>query len=241
MQRKWTMMLLIIFNILLCIVLCFNIFFLTKREDKNYSNAPIDNMTLIEIPNICQYPTLPTGCEVTAATMVLQFYGEKISIESFARNWLVCDDRFYQANNMLYGPDPHKVFVGSPFTKSSYGCYAMPIVNAINSNSSVCKAELITAKDIKELCDLFIDNNKPVIIWATMGMKPSEDGSKWHSETKQEIVWKAGEHSLVLVGYDDKHYFLVDPQSGSVVGYEKHIVEKRFSELGMQAILVRKK
>lgn len=241
MQSKWKLNLLIVFNVFLCVVLCFSIFFLTKNKNKNYINTPLNNMTLIEIPNICQYPTLPTGCEVTAATMVLQFYGEKISIDNFARNWLICDDRFYQANNMLYGPDPHKVFVGSPFTKSSYGCYAVPIVNAINNNSSVCKAEVITGKTIEELCDLFIDNNAPIIIWATMGMKPSEDGTRWSTDNNREIVWKAGEHSLVLVGYDDKHYFLVDPQSGSVVGYEKHIVEKRFSELGMQAILVQKR
>lgn len=241
MQHKWKMILLIIFNILLCIVLCFNMFFLTKSENKNCSNTPIDNIVLIEIPNICQYPILPTGCEVTAATMVLQFYGEKITIENFARNWLVCDDRFYQTNNILYGPDPDKVFVGIPFTKTSYGCYAMPIINAINNNSSICKAEQITGKPIEELCNLFVDNNEPVIIWATMGMKPSEDGARWSTDNNREIVWKSGEHSLVLVGYDDKYYFLVDPQSGSVVGYEKPIVEKRFAELGMQAILVQKK
>ena len=34
---------------------------------------------LLEVPLLCQYPALPTGCEAVAATMVLQYYGADIS------------------------------------------------------------------------------------------------------------------------------------------------------------------
>ena len=44
--------------------------------------------------------------------------------------------------------------------------------------------------------------------------------------------------ALVLVGYNDEYYFLNDPQSGSTVAYQKDVVEKRFKELGFQAVYI---
>ena len=40
------------------------------------------------LPTLCQYPDLPTGCEATAAAMVLQFYGEEVSPAAVAGEWL---------------------------------------------------------------------------------------------------------------------------------------------------------
>lgn len=52
---------------------------------------------LISVPALCQYPELPTGCESTAAAMVLKFYGTEISPAEFAESsktvrkaWVTC-------------------------------------------------------------------------------------------------------------------------------------------------------
>lgn len=193
---------------------------------------------LINVPAICQYPQLPTGCEATAATMVLQYYGEDITIEEFAASWLECSDDFYMSNDELYGPDPNESFVGSPFSLSAYGCFASTIVKAVNNNSKICKAEKITNMSVDELCGNYIDNGRPILIWATTGMKESVSGTAWYLWDDSEFVWPAGEHCLVLVGYTDNYYFLNDPQSGSTVAYQKDIVEKRFNELGNQAVCI---
>ena len=76
----------------------------------------------------------------------------------------------------------------------------------------------------------YIDKDMPLLIWATMSMKESFPGNSWYFEDGTEFTWIAGEHCLVLVGYDDEYYFLNDPMSGSTVGYQKTIVEKRFAE-----------
>ena len=106
-------------------------------EARNKDNRPYESDNedyavvaekLIDVPAICQYPELPTGCEATAAAMVLQYYGINITAEDFAAGWLVCDAGFYSINGLQYGPDPNEVFAGDPFSEYSYGCYAGPIV-----------------------------------------------------------------------------------------------------------------
>lgn len=42
----------------------------------------------LSVPALCQYPELPTGCEATAAAMVLQYYGEAITPSTLAGEWL---------------------------------------------------------------------------------------------------------------------------------------------------------
>lgn len=193
---------------------------------------------LIDVPTIAQHPELPTGCEAVSAAMVLQYYGVDITAREFALHWLKCSGNFYKANGKLYGPDPNKVFAGDPFTDNSYGCFAEPIVHAINRNSVDCKAQKITDRTLVELCEEYIDNDKPLLIWATMNMKESYAGNSWHLEDDTKFTWIAQEHCLVLVGYNDAYYLLNDPMSGSTVAYQKSIVEKRFAELGGQAVYI---
>lgn len=196
---------------------------------------------LIDVPNSCQYPELPTGCESVAATMVLQYYDVNITAEEFADSWLSCSDNFYSSGNKLYGPDPNDVFAGNPFNENSYGCFASVIVKAVNNHSTECKAEKITGKSLNRLCEEYIDNGKPLCIWATMGMKESKKGRQWYLQNGSLYTWISSEHCLVLVGYNDDYYFLNDPMSGSTVAYQKNIVEKRFKELGSQAVYIYRK
>ncbi len=195
---------------------------------------------LINVPAICQYPELPTGCESVAAAMVLQYYGVNITAEEFASSWLECNENFYSSNGKLYGPDPNEVFAGNPFTYNSYGCFADPIVKAINRSSTNCTAKKIIGNSLEQLCEDYIDNNEPILIWATMNMKESCEGETWYLENGSAFTWISGEHCLVLVGYNDDYYFLNDPMSDSIVAYQKNIVEKRFAELGEQAIYITK-
>ena len=192
---------------------------------------------LLDVPVICQYPDLPTGCESVAATMVLQFYGVDITPVEFAYSYLACSDNFYRADGILYGPDPEKVFAGNPFKKQSYGCFTKPIVDAVNKNSS-CMAQEITGLSVEELCREYIDRGKPILIWATMGMEASYLGNSWHLEDGSLYTWIAGEHCLVLVGHNDESYFLNDPMTGSIVHYPKSVVEKRFAELGKRSVFI---
>ncbi len=248
-KRKHTILKITII-LLILIVLAFLIILATKfliADENNYQKNNntffdvADAEKIIDIPNICQYPDLPTGCEAVAATMVLRYYNEDITANEFASNWLKCNNNFYTVNNQKYGPDPNEFFVGDPFSTFSYGCYATPIINAINNNSKNFRADLINSYSLEKICAEYIDNNMPILIWATMGMKPSNNGNSWYLENNESFTWIAGEHCLVLVGYNEKFYFFNDPQTGCVVAYEKDVVNKRYKELGEQAVYVYKR
>lgn len=209
-----------------------------KMDTKDEKIKSTKDEIYLEVPQICQYPILPTGCESVAATMVLQYYGEDIQPETFASLWLTCDNNFYYEDDVYYGPDPSRVFAGNPFSQNSYGCFAPVIEEAINNYSNICKAEAIYGESLKSLCHTYVSCEKPILIWATMGMKESYAGNVWTLPDGSQYTWIAGEHCLVLVGYDDRHYYLNDPISGGTVGYDKKIVEARYDELGMQAVVI---
>lgn len=191
----------------------------------------------LHVPICCQFPSLPTGCEATAAAMVLQYWGEEVTPEEVAENWLPASENFYTLDGVDYGPDPRKEFVGNPFTTDSYGCYAPVIVDAINKNSTRCQAENYTGASLTELFDC-ISQGTPVLIWATVEMKPARVGNSWVLESGETFTWTAGEHCLVLVGYEDGMVYLNDPYTGRQECYDIEIVEERYEELGCQAVLI---
>ncbi len=212
-----------------------------KSKDQNpdlYHPQSKDAEKILDVPALCQYPELPTGCEAVCAAMVLHYYDVNITAQEFASDWLTCSEEFYSSNGKQYGPDPNKVFAGNPFSKNAYGCFAGPIAQAINHNCISCTAEIITGYSLEQLCKEYIDRNSPLLVWATMGMKESSKGNFWLFEDGTDFTWISGEHCLVLIGYNTYYYFLNDPISGSTVAYQKKIVEKRFAELGSQALYI---
>ena len=84
----------------------------------------------------------------------------------------------------------------------------------------------------------YIDNDMPLLIWATMYMEESFESSSWYLVDGSEFTWIAQEHCMVLVGYDEENYYLNDPLTGTTVSYEKELVQQRFEELGSQAVCI---
>lgn len=210
----------------------------SDEAEEGWYNTESADEKMIDVPGICQYPELPTGCESVSATMVMQYYNSAVTETEFASQWLKCNNNFHSVLWRDYGPDPDKEFAGDPFSEYSYGCYAGPIVEAINNNSSVCRAEKITGRTLEELCDEYIDNDMPLLIWATMYMKESYKSASWYLDDGSKFTWTAQEHCMVLVGYDEDNYYLNDPLTGTTVSYEKELVQQRFEELGSQAVCI---
>ena len=68
----------------------------------------------------------------------------------------------------------------------------------------------------------YIDNNTPVMIWATICMEPPIESDIWTvPETGREITWVYPMHALVLMGYDENGY----PLAGQDIYYGKDSVE----------------
>ena len=212
----------------------------SKPKAPYFSTAhPQDNGVLLASEPLSQLPLYPTGCESVTAVMALRYAGLDVTIDRFIDNHLKQSSDFYKTNGTLYGPDPYEVFVGDPRSEASYGCMSPVIEQALRSYLKG-KKEVLDCKgeDLKDLCHTYVDANTPVIVWATMDMREATAGNSWYLEDGRLFVWPAGEHCLLLVGYDDTSYFFNDPRYGTTVAYDHSATEQAYAALGKQALVI---
>ena len=196
--------------------------------------APADSQkSLADFKVISQLPELPTGCEVTSLTMVLNHLGINADKLDIADNYLTKGE---------YGvTDPRKAFVGNPRTEAnSRGCYAPVLVEAANKYLSA-KGSDKTAKDISggDLEKLFpyIDKGIPVIVWGIMDCQKSEVVSIGEADG-QTLNWVRPEHCMVLVGYSDTEITEADPYYGAIKTYTREQFKSGYNDLFKQAIAI---
>lgn len=194
---------------------------------------------IITVPYISQDGSYATGCELVSATMFLNYYHYNVSVKDVVGKTPFSE--LHETNSGLTGKNPAQSFIGDPTSQSGFGCYAPVVVNVLNSffqQDNQKKATNITGTDFANLLP-YLSRDDPVIVWATINMLPSYAGDNWILEdTGQTFTWLAQEHCLVLVGYDDSKYYFNDPyDSNGMVGYDRSLVEKRYQELGKQAVV----
>ena len=81
----------------------------------------------------------------------------------------------------------------------------------------------------------------PVITWVTISMMDTYPSAKWCFEDGTDFTWPANEHCMLLIGYDGESCYFNDPYVGKTVKYSKELAEKRYDELGKQAVVIANK
>lgn len=209
-------------------------------QSKKISNVPLIGQS-----------KLPTGCETCSATMLLNFYGYKISETTFADKYLV-KKPFGYSNGSYTGPDPNCAFVGTPYSSNSYGAYAPIMVKCMNKylSDKSYKAVEISGKSLEYLSGKYVAQGQPIMVWATINMSPSFKTTTWRVNYTDEnakyklgsyYTWIAREHCLVMTGYDNYYYYFNDPWTNARTRYSKSLVNTRYNELGKQAVVMVKK
>jgi len=207
-----------------------------ELNDKNYS----EQYKFISVPYISQSGGYPTGCEIVSASMLLQYYEYNVSVDEFIDNYLE-SSLLEEVNGDLYGSNPNEAFVGDPRSVYSYGCYAPVIVNSLNKIlDRKHLAKNTTGSEFNELIENYIDRGIPVLVWTSINLLPTSDGTQWYiRESGDKFQWINNEHCMVLVGYDEDKYYFNDPyEDNGVVSYDKELVEERFKELGKQSVAI---
>lgn len=188
---------------------------------------------------------IPTGCESVSTVALLNYLGIEITAEEFIDSFLPCKN-FYRKNNLIYGPDPNEYFAGNPYETASLGCYPQVILKALRSMKSSGYPGMndivfrnVSGTDLETLTELFIMKDQPVLLWVTIGMKESREGMRYYLEDGTTYTWRAQEHCVVLCGYDEENYYMMDPLAdGEIVGYTKNLVETRYQEMGKNAVII---
>ena len=184
-----------------------------------------------DVPYINQVGTYPTGCESVSAVMALQYAGIDITVDNFIDSYLEKGpaDSF----------DPNLCFGGNPKNSNGMGCYA-PVIESAIKKAIKCKnlsVQTVYGKSLSQLCAEYVDNNIPVIVWATQEMQTPRNGKLINYDGKI-IPWVAPEHCLVLVGYNRRNYIFNDPLTSKYQYYSRNISEIAYYGLGAQAIVI---
>ncbi|MBC7959249.1 MAG: C39 family peptidase, partial [Vallitaleaceae bacterium] len=164
---------------------------LNKQKHDHLADLPIPlTYELKNIPVLCQLPLLPTGCEATAATMLLQWAGVSVTMGEFA-DALPKGPLPSLKGGRLVGGNPNKEFVGDPYQTSGLGIYNEPMQEVLNIFLPN-EIENLTGCSFDELL-LVISSERPILVWATIGMAKPSINSTWVDAVGNEVVWKIPE------------------------------------------------
>lgn len=204
-----------------------DIFFSEKNE------IP-DSYVIEGFEAIMQEPELPTGCEVTALAEVLNYLGFDIDKVELCDNFMPVD--YEGAVNMYYA------YIGDPKSNNGFGCYAPVIVKTayeyFESVDSPCYAVDITGTDFKGL--LFqITQDRPVIVWTTMGQRETYPNYKWTAGNGEDMVFNDYQHCVAIYGYDlnEGVVYTADPLVGNTT-YEMSRFETIYDIMYKQAVVI---
>jgi len=192
------------------------------------------------VPHYSQKNSFLTACETLAAVSALQYYGIDIMPEEFIEKYLPIADypRWDETDGELHGEDPHAYFLGDPMAIDAYGCYNGAIVEGVNQIHENL-AYALDGETLESLCETYIDNGHPVILWATMNMDATYEGNSWILPDGSRFTFICPEHALVLIGYDKENYYFSDSlQDEDVYSYSKETVETAYRAMGGMAVVI---
>ena len=186
----------------------------------------------IDVEYVSQLPELPTGCEITSLTTVLNYYGFDVTKEEMATDYLTC--------GKIGTVTPYQAFLGTPFDKHSFGCYEPVIeesaVKFLSDNSSDLKVKDLTGTNL-DVLEKYLQCNIPVVFWGTINMKEAYLSRFTWNIDGENFTWISPLHCLVLIGYTEDTYIFSDPLVG-ITEYDKSIVQDRYKAIGKQSLIV---
>lgn len=204
----------------------------------------IEKVEYVEkIECILQNPELPTGCEATAAAMLLNAYGypvDKMTVADYMEK-----SNKIEENGTVYACHPNETFIGTPDTIYGYGAFPNVVAKAmqrvIDMQDGKYEACPLYGKTKEEILSL-IDTGNPVCIWASSDNREIEYRKGWYliqdgKVTDEYFYWPSNEHVLVLTGYDEVTVTVCDPQKG-VCTYPKEDFFRHYEQVGKYAVMM---
>lgn len=205
---------------------------------------------MIQNVEVLEQTDLKAGCETYACTMLLKILGFNVSEYTIADNYLNCQYVFEDDNGNKYGPDMYSAFAGTAY--AGWGVYCPSMAKSMNQYLSDQKSKLkaypIENEPLEKLCEEYVSQGVPVMVWATTDMEEPYVYDTWivnyvdeNARTKEgdTFEWYMHEHCLVLIGYDSRNYYFADSTAGKISSFEKSLVAKRYEQMGKQAIVVK--
>ncbi|WP_436854524.1 C39 family peptidase [Staphylococcus caeli] len=154
---------------------------------------------ILSVKPISQLFPIPMimGCEGVSAAMILQFNHHKIPATQIMKHWPK------HKNNPYKGYVGHHLFIKLGHHQTIFPTALVPHLKHYTPHIVDS-----TGQTLAELCDI-IDQGQPVVIYHTvLGKRPYRRTYKLDNEPMQLV---SNIHVTVFVGYDDTHYYYIDP------------------------------
>ena len=187
----------------------------------------------LEMETVMQNPELPTGCEITALTQTLNYYGFSADKVTMADVFLKTDTIGYYTMN--------EVYIGNPHT-DGFGCNAPVIVNAADDFFDYIGSDWY-AVDLTgtPLEGVFyqIEQGRPTVIWTTMYQYETHAEYEFTLGCGEDFYFNPCQHCVTIFGYDmeEKKVHVADPLVGNVK-YDMERFERIYDSMGRQAVVL---
>lgn len=197
--------------------------------------------TISDFPCVLQMPELPTGCEITALTMLLNYYDYDVDKVTMATEYLptLPDDMYYDEYGVYHGGDLNNHFIGDPESVYGYVCGTGAIVTAADSylsdTGSQAEAVDITGSSFDDLYELVADDT-PIVVWITIDMLQRTGIEGWYTDDGSYVEWSQGDHAGVLIGYSEDTVTIADPING-ITEYNRADFESVYMSRGCHSVI----
>lgn len=198
----------------------------------NASSMP-DSYQIGDVPIVSQYPELPTGCEATSLSMLLNYFDEPFTKTQVADMIPKAPLPSYN-DGILTGPSPSNAFIGTPYSSHSYGIYHEPLVTLLDQTLPG-RALNLSGQTFDSILET-VAKDQPVMIWASINLVPLSYTVSWTLDDASTFTWPSNEHAMVVTGYTPDSIIVNDPYSGTQRKYNKNLLKARWEEMGKQAI-----
>ncbi|MBM7690741.1 uncharacterized protein YvpB [Peribacillus deserti] len=164
----------------------------------------------LNVPLVAQRPELPSGCEATALTMALNYYGVKVSKTTVAKKMPYDPTKLVrnaEGTIKIWG-DPDVGFVGTPFG-NGYTINPGPLKKVLDQYRS--GGVNLTGKSFSEV-ERYISLGKPVLVWFTISHEmPSK--RTWKTPKGKTINGARPLHCIVVTGFDGNYVYFNDSEA----------------------------
>lgn len=189
------------------------------------------------VPTINQHPDMPTGCEATALTMLLNWAGKSLTNHEVV-SVLPKGDNVQLIDGEWRGGNPFIEFVGDPYgDEGNFGVFEGPILHTIDVFMPNQGVDL-TNQPFDALLEI-VRSGKPVMAWTTIDQQTTFHSKTWTDNQGNTIKWHRYEHAVVIVGFDTVHVFVNDPTTGKEEKYNRELFERNWTSMGKRAVTLK--
>ncbi|WP_430790986.1 C39 family peptidase [Virgibacillus flavescens] len=214
-----------------------------KEYHRDKDNNIVITDVRMDVGVLMQEPELPNGCEITALTCTLNYYGYDATKTNLSDRFLP-KKPFENRNGKLYGADPHKLYGGDPRSRDQgFYSYPSPVAEAADqyliSMGKETKAEIINGSSKEEIKG-YLNRGIPIIMWITVDLEKPKLGKSWYLyETNEKFDSIRNSHTVVVRGYNENTFYIMDPLKG-YVSYDIEKLWASYEAAGKYAMIILK-